>query len=308
MRVSDWCQRRSSVILSLLTSDHPHARQHRTSEAPSLCSPRVARNHSQGGRERWKGPDRAHCRSCSPGVASVLATRRRDRDPSRNVAGAISPPKAAESEVEILDADQVAIVLHRLDGHDLYPIAAVALATGMRRGEILGLQLGDIDLEAASLKVDRSLEETAQGLRFKAPETKHGRRSLSRPPSAVTVLRDQRRRQLETGWHWVSAGRPLMPSSSRAWMVRRSLRVSSATIGCGPASHETCQSSGVTRCVTARFCADLRWARRRGDLPTAGACESDGDAQRLCPPVRQDRHSRGERYRGRVANGQGTVI
>jgi integrase len=116
---------------------------------------------------------------------------------SRNVASAISPPKVAEMEVEILDAEHVAVVLHKLDGHELYPIAAVALATGMRRGEILGLQLGDIDLESASLRVERSLEETAQGLRFKPPKTKHGRRVISLPPLAVTVLRDQRRRQLE---------------------------------------------------------------------------------------------------------------
>jgi integrase len=116
---------------------------------------------------------------------------------ARNVASAISPPRVKTEEVGILDASQVTDALQKLEGHDLHTIAATALATGMRRGELLGLQHGDIDLEAASLKVDRSLEETAAGLRFKPPKTKHGRRLISLPPSAVQVLRDHRRRQLE---------------------------------------------------------------------------------------------------------------
>lgn len=116
---------------------------------------------------------------------------------ARNVASAISPPKIAHEEIEILGPDQVALVLMTLSGHELHAITNVALATGMRRGELLGLQLRDIDLDAGLLSVERSLEETAAGLRFKPPKTKHGRRTISLPSAAVDVLRDQRRRQLE---------------------------------------------------------------------------------------------------------------
>jgi integrase len=116
---------------------------------------------------------------------------------SRNVASAISAPRVEPKEVEILSADQIALVLDRLQGHRLYPIAALALATGMRRGELLALQLGDLGLEAATLRVERSLEETAAGLRFKPPKTKHGRRSISLPAHAVAMLRAHWRQQLE---------------------------------------------------------------------------------------------------------------
>ena len=58
------------------------------------------------------------------------------------------------------------------------PIVVLALATGMRRGELLGLQWGDIDLDAATLRVERSLEETSAGLRLKSPKTKSGRRNI----------------------------------------------------------------------------------------------------------------------------------
>jgi integrase len=94
-------------------------------------------------------------------------------------------------------AEEIATVLHKLDGHALSPIVALDLATGLRRGELLALPWSNLDLEAATLRVDRSLEETRAGLRFKAPKTKHGRRTISLPPSAVEALKGYRRYQLE---------------------------------------------------------------------------------------------------------------
>ncbi|RTL63701.1 MAG: site-specific integrase [Hyphomicrobiales bacterium] len=117
---------------------------------------------------------------------------------SRNVAAAVPPPKVDASEVEILDASQIAEVLAKLRGHALHAIATAALATGMRRGELLALRLASVDLETGIVKVERSLEETAEGLAFKAPKTAHGRRSISLPPNAVQALREHRRQVLET--------------------------------------------------------------------------------------------------------------
>ena len=67
----------------------------------------------------------------------------------------------------------------------------------MRRGELLALRWDDLNLDEATVSVERSLEETKAGLRFKTPKTKHGRRVISLPPSSVEVLRAHRRRQLE---------------------------------------------------------------------------------------------------------------
>jgi integrase len=116
---------------------------------------------------------------------------------SRNVASTISPPKVEHVEVEALTAGQMAQVIAKLAGHRLLPIAALALATGLRRGELLALRWCDIDLDGAVLKVERSLEETKAGLRFKVPKTRHGRRTLSLPASAIEPLRAHRKVQLE---------------------------------------------------------------------------------------------------------------
>jgi integrase len=116
---------------------------------------------------------------------------------SRNVAAVVSPPKVDSAEIETLNEQQVSDALRKLEGHPLYAIVALDLATGLRRGELLALRLADADLETATLRVDRSLEETKTGLRFKAPKTVHARRTISLPPSAVTVLRDHRGKLLE---------------------------------------------------------------------------------------------------------------
>ena len=99
---------------------------------------------------------------------------------ARNVAAVHKPPKVEQTEIEILTADQITDVRTKLEGHALYPIASLALATGMRRGELLALQWGDVDLDSGTLRVERSLEETkVGGLRLKSPKTKRGREPAS---------------------------------------------------------------------------------------------------------------------------------
>lgn len=116
----------------------------------------------------------------------------------QNVAALVSPPRVATTELEILDPAQVAALLQRLEGHSIYPLTVLALATGMRRSELLALRWCDVDLNKAMLRVERSLEQTVKGgLRFKEPKTRHARRSISLPVTAVTVLRTHWKAQQE---------------------------------------------------------------------------------------------------------------
>src|SRR5262245_21156608 len=117
---------------------------------------------------------------------------------ARNV-GAIGKRVAAEDdEVCILGPEEITAVLEALRGEYLCPIVSLALATGMRRGELLALRWGDVDFDGATVRVERSLEKTVKlGYRFKAPKTKHGRRTISLPPSSIAVLREHRKQQLE---------------------------------------------------------------------------------------------------------------
>lgn len=57
-------------------------------------------------------------------------------------------------------------------------MVVLAVATGARRGELVALRWGDIDLDTGKVKIERSLEQTNAGLSFKAPKTKAGDVSL----------------------------------------------------------------------------------------------------------------------------------
>jgi integrase len=77
-------------------------------------------------------------------------------------------------------------------------MASILLGTGLRRGELLALRWQDVDLDGATLRVEQALEETKRGrLVFKAPKTRHGRRTVTLPPFIVALLRDLRRTQQE---------------------------------------------------------------------------------------------------------------
>jgi integrase len=116
----------------------------------------------------------------------------------QNVAALVTPPRVASVELEILDPAQVTVLLQKLEGQSIYPLTVLALATGMRRGELLALRWCDVDLDRAILRVERSLEQTIKGgLRFKSPKTHHGRRSITLPATAIAVLREHRKAQQE---------------------------------------------------------------------------------------------------------------
>jgi len=116
----------------------------------------------------------------------------------RNAAAVARPPKLDATEVEILSVEQARTLLEKLKGKSLYPIVVLGLATGMRRGELLALRWKDVDLDGGKLRVEQSIEQTKiGGLRFKAPKTKHGRRSISLAASVVAELRLHRTQQQE---------------------------------------------------------------------------------------------------------------
>ena len=75
---------------------------------------------------------------------------------SRNVASIRRPPKCEDAEIEILQPAQATAVLAGLVRHPLYVIAVVALGTGARRGEILGLMWSDCDLDRGVVRIERS--------------------------------------------------------------------------------------------------------------------------------------------------------
>jgi integrase len=109
-----------------------------------------------------------------------------------------SLPKVHQEEVQIVRQDQLPVLLEKIKGHKIEPIALLALFCGLRRGEILALRWGNVEFDRSVLRVRYSLEETrAGGLRFKTPKSRAGARDVTMPDIMVGALRRHRIDQLE---------------------------------------------------------------------------------------------------------------
>jgi integrase len=117
-----------------------------------------------------------------------------------NPAAVAQPPRVPDVEIEIPTEDELAAVLEHVKPRNpqLHALGAVDLVTGARRGELCAFLWRHFDAKAGTLKIERSLETTKAGLRFKSPKSKTGKRTLSLPVSAVEVLRAHWRTQQET--------------------------------------------------------------------------------------------------------------
>lgn len=107
---------------------------------------------------------------------------------ARNPAAGVEPPRSKEQEMQVLDADGMRALLEAAEGSHIYLPILLAVGTGLRRGEILGLRWQDLDLQAGTLTVRQSLEETSTGLSFKAPKTKSSKRTIHLPPVVTEAL------------------------------------------------------------------------------------------------------------------------
>jgi len=120
-------------------------------------------------------------------------------DVPRNVADAVDPPAMAHTERRPPTASEVARLLDTAHaaGDDLATLWMVAVYTGCRLGELLGLTWPDIDLEAGTLTVRRALLAAAGGIpQFGDTKTQRSRRTISLPGEAVQALREHRQAQL----------------------------------------------------------------------------------------------------------------
>lgn len=114
----------------------------------------------------------------------------------RNVAALVDPPHIPEREYEALTPARARAILQAVKGDRLESLVSVALACGLRVGEALGLRWADVDLEAGTLSVQRSLQRLDGEWLFLEPKTKRSRRTIPLPTPVVQALREHRGRQL----------------------------------------------------------------------------------------------------------------
>ncbi len=142
---------------------------------------------------------------------------------SRNAAQGTTPPRAQRHEPRILDGDGIHWLLEAALVTPYYALIHLAVYTGLRRSELLGLRWRSVDLDMAMLSVVEAYHVLPGGKgAFLPPKTDHSRRVVTLSPTAVLALREHRASQYDllgrllTDDSLVFAqwdGRPLLPDT-----------------------------------------------------------------------------------------------
>lgn len=125
-----------------------------------------------------------------------------------NPADACKPPRAEKKEVYPLDESHVADFLKAIQDHPHEYLYKIALFTGLREGEVLGLTWDCLDFEHGTLLIKQQLRREQQkgGKYYFSPPKNSKPRVLSLAPSVVRLFRCQKLKQnyqrLEAGELW----------------------------------------------------------------------------------------------------------
>lgn len=114
------------------------------------------------------------------------------------------PKDNTTKEIKVLSSDQQKLFIEAIKGHNLEVLFLVALSTGLRLGEILGLKWSDIDFNTGTLTVNRTIQRVTQidrnGNREskvieQLPKTKNSIRTIPIPKNILIKLKDHRLEQ-----------------------------------------------------------------------------------------------------------------
>src|SRR5215218_6630153 len=109
----------------------------------------------------------------------------------RNPADAVKAPTPTPKEMHPLSAQEARRLLDAASGDRLEALYVLAIHTGMRSGELLGLKWLDVDLENSRVSIRRTLTRADGGKRYTLgdPKNKKSRRTVRHTPQAVEALR-----------------------------------------------------------------------------------------------------------------------
>ncbi len=128
-------------------------------------------------------------------LSSALAHAMREDELSRNVASAVRLGPIRGRLFEPFTAAEARRFLAAVEGDEWQVLFGLALRTGLRRGELLGLKWTDLDLDGGSLTVARTLQRTKDGPRLLPTKTVGSQRRILLPGTVLASLAAHQARQ-----------------------------------------------------------------------------------------------------------------
>ena len=143
----------------------------------------------------------------------------------KNPVLAVIRPKVKRKEMKILSDSQVRTLLSFVKGDRFEVLFWLAVTTGLREGELLGLKWSDVDWINRRLRIQRQLQRLHRGLQFNEPKSAAGRRVIALGETTIEKLRKhqdfQAGERKAAGESWIendmifpsSTGTPMDPSN-----------------------------------------------------------------------------------------------
>lgn len=138
------------------------------------------------------------------------------------------PPKKAR-EMQVLNRDELQRLLIQAREEGYYELFLLALATGLRLGELMALQWDDLNFKTGVLTINKQVYEVKGQLILNQPKTKASIRKLVLPRALLAVLKEYKK-TVDSRWMFpspVKEDRPLTPG-----MAERRLRLILQHAGC----------------------------------------------------------------------------
>lgn len=108
-----------------------------------------------------------------------------------NPSNHVHSPKYEQQEMRILTEDEISIFLISIQGHTIEALYFMAITTGLRQSELLGLKWSDLDWNNCSLKIIRQLRRKfKRNDYFSSLKTKHSRRTIKLGQETMRKLRN----------------------------------------------------------------------------------------------------------------------
>ncbi|MEU0922075.1 site-specific integrase [Streptomyces cyaneofuscatus] len=144
-------------------------------------------------------------------LKSALEHAVREEEIPRNVARNVRTGTPRPRRFEPLTADEAREFLAAASGHRLHALFELALHTGLRKGELLGLRWEDLDLTGGLASIRRTLQRTSSsGLTALPTKTQSSERRIALPTPCLRSLEQHRDRQLHereaAGMGWKDSG------------------------------------------------------------------------------------------------------
>ena len=129
---------------------------------------------------------------------------------ARNPAALVARPGVPRTEATHLSASDVAAVLGAAESSRYHAALVLIAATGLRRGECLGLSWDRVDLDAGTLKVAATIARVNGRLTITEPKTDRARRTIPLSAAVVAMLKRHKAAQaaekLKAGSQWQDCG------------------------------------------------------------------------------------------------------